>query len=149
MAYASLEELDQRIAIVRDNIRELTEQAAALSGAEDETRASDRIADQEQQLAELLKEREQLINSASARRARADVDVWAPPAALLEQLHRVDQRPVDAPQQRDADEAPGQRQLEGRRAAAIVVEPMSASLKPRRRRRRPSRDPYDGDRRPP
>ena len=26
---ASLEELDQRIAIVRDNIRELTEQAAA------------------------------------------------------------------------------------------------------------------------
>ena len=42
MAYASLEELDQRIAIVRDNIRELTEQAAALSGAEDETRAADR-----------------------------------------------------------------------------------------------------------
>ena len=63
MAYASLEELDQRIAIVRDNIRELTEQAAALSGAEDETRAADRIADQEQQLAELLKERETLINS--------------------------------------------------------------------------------------
>jgi len=38
MATASLLELDQRIAIVRDNIRELTEQAAALSGAEDETR---------------------------------------------------------------------------------------------------------------
>ena len=69
MAYASLEELDQRIAIVRDNIRELTEQAAALSGAEDETRASDRIADQEQQLAELLKEREQLINSARSPRS--------------------------------------------------------------------------------
>ncbi len=69
MAYASLEELDRRIAIVRDNIRELTEQAAALSGAEDETRASDRIADQEQQLAELLKEREQLINSARSPRS--------------------------------------------------------------------------------
>lgn len=69
MAYASLEELDQRIAIVRDNIRELTEQAAALSGAEDETRASDRIADQEQQLAELLKEREQLINSVRSPRS--------------------------------------------------------------------------------
>ena len=68
MAYASLEELDQRIAIVRDNIRELTEQAAAFSGAEDETRAADRIADQEQQLAELLKEREQLINSARSPR---------------------------------------------------------------------------------
>ena len=69
MAYASLEQLDQRIAIVRDNIRELTEQAAALSGAEDETRASDRIADQEQQLAELLKEREQLINSVRSPRS--------------------------------------------------------------------------------
>jgi rubrerythrin len=68
MAYASLEELDQRIAIVRDNIRELTESAAALSGAEDETRAADRIADQEQQLAELLKERESLINSARSSR---------------------------------------------------------------------------------
>ena len=55
MADPSLEELDERIAIVRDNIRDLTEQAAALSGAEDETRAADRIANQEQQLAELLK----------------------------------------------------------------------------------------------
>lgn len=68
MAYASLEELDQRIAIVRDNIRELTEQAAALSSAEDETRAADRIADQERQLAELLKERELLIDSARSSR---------------------------------------------------------------------------------
>ena len=58
MTQVSLEEVDRRIAIVRDNIRELTEQAAALSGAEDETRAADRIADQEQRLAELLKERE-------------------------------------------------------------------------------------------
>jgi rubrerythrin len=63
MTQVSLEELDRRIAIVRDNIRELTEQAAAFSGAEDETRAADRIADQEQRLAELLKERESLINS--------------------------------------------------------------------------------------
>jgi uncharacterized small protein (DUF1192 family) len=60
MATASLPELDQRIAIVRDNIRELTEQAAALSGAEDETRIADRIADQERLLAELLKERASL-----------------------------------------------------------------------------------------
>jgi hypothetical protein len=66
---ASLEELDQRIAIVRDNIRELTESAAALSGAEDESRAADRIADQEQQLAELLKERESIINSARSSRS--------------------------------------------------------------------------------
>jgi hypothetical protein len=57
MAAAPLLELDQRIAIVRDNIRELTEQAAALSGAEDETRIADRIADRERLLAELLTER--------------------------------------------------------------------------------------------
>jgi hypothetical protein len=68
MAHASLEELDQRIAIIRDNIRELTEQAAALSGAEDESRAADRIADQEQHLAELIKEREQLINGVRSSR---------------------------------------------------------------------------------
>jgi hypothetical protein len=68
MANPSLEELEERIAIVRDNIRELSEQAAALSGAEDETRAADRIADQEEQLAELLKERESLINSVRSSR---------------------------------------------------------------------------------
>ena len=68
MANPSLEELEERIAIVRDNIRELTEQAAALSGADDETRAADRIADQEEQLAELLKERESLINSVRSSR---------------------------------------------------------------------------------
>jgi hypothetical protein len=61
MAPASLVELDERIAVIRDNIRELTEQAAALSGAQDETLVADRIAEQERQLAELLKQRESLI----------------------------------------------------------------------------------------
>jgi hypothetical protein len=57
---ANLIELDNRIAAVRDNIRELMEQAAAFSGAGDETRAADRMAEQEQLLAALLKERELL-----------------------------------------------------------------------------------------
>ncbi len=57
---ASLQDLDQRIALTRDNIRELTEQAAAFSGAEDEARVADRLAEQEQALAELLKQREAL-----------------------------------------------------------------------------------------
>ncbi len=61
MVATSLTELDERIAEVRDNIRELTEQAAALSGAGDEARAADRIAEQELLLAELLKERETLL----------------------------------------------------------------------------------------
>lgn len=56
----ALAELDQRIAIVRDNLRELVEQAAAYSGAADEARNADRIADQEAKLAALLKEREAL-----------------------------------------------------------------------------------------
>jgi hypothetical protein len=59
---ASLEDLDQRIAVVRDNIRELTEQAAAFSGAQDESLAADRIAAHEQSLSELLKERESLLD---------------------------------------------------------------------------------------
>jgi hypothetical protein len=56
----SLEDLDRRIAVIRANIRALTEQAAALSGAGDESRVADRIAEQEQLLAELIKEREAL-----------------------------------------------------------------------------------------
>jgi hypothetical protein len=56
----ALAEIDQRIAIIRDNLRELVEQAAAYSGAADESRTADRIADQEARLAELLKEREAL-----------------------------------------------------------------------------------------
>lgn len=56
----ALAEIDQRIAIVRGNLRELVEQAAAYSGAADESRIADRIADQEARLAELLKEREAL-----------------------------------------------------------------------------------------
>ncbi|MCC8937373.1 hypothetical protein CI1B_41870 [Bradyrhizobium ivorense] len=48
----SLSELNNRIAILRDNIRQLIEQAAAASGAEVEERISQRI---EQQNAELEK----------------------------------------------------------------------------------------------
>ena len=44
----SLAELDRRIAIVRDNIRQLIEQAAAVSGAEDEDRNAERIAHQQE-----------------------------------------------------------------------------------------------------
>lgn len=57
----TLVELDARIAAIRENIRDLTEQAAAYSGASDEARTADRIAEQESRLAELLKERETLL----------------------------------------------------------------------------------------
>jgi hypothetical protein len=54
---ATLAELDAAIAVVRDNLRELVEQAAAYSGAADEARNADRIAAQEAKLEELLKQR--------------------------------------------------------------------------------------------
>ena len=53
-----LSELDNRIAAIRDNLRELTEQATAYSGAADESRIADRIADQEARLTALLRERD-------------------------------------------------------------------------------------------
>lgn len=53
------DDLDARIAIARDNLRQLTEQAAAYSGAADEERAADRIAEQQAILDALLKERDQ------------------------------------------------------------------------------------------
>jgi hypothetical protein len=56
----SLAELEQRIAIARDNIRQLIEQAAAVSGAEDEDRNADRIAQQQQELERLVKQRDAL-----------------------------------------------------------------------------------------
>jgi hypothetical protein len=54
----SLSELDDRIAIVRDNLRQLVEQAAARSGAQDEERSADRIAQQTDELNKLISERE-------------------------------------------------------------------------------------------
>ena len=56
----SLPEIEDRIAIVRDNIRQLTEQAAGSSGAADESRNADRIADQEAELQRLIKQRDAL-----------------------------------------------------------------------------------------
>jgi uncharacterized small protein (DUF1192 family) len=56
----SLTEIDNRIAIVRDNLRQLVEQAAAQSGASDDDRAAQRIADYEAELAQLKQQRETL-----------------------------------------------------------------------------------------
>lgn len=59
----SLQEIDERIAVVRDNIRQLIEQAAAMSGAEDEERNADRIAQQNEQLESLIKQRDALLKT--------------------------------------------------------------------------------------
>lgn len=57
----SSSELADRIAIIRDNIRQITEQAAAVSGAADEERNANRIAEQNEELEELLKEQERRL----------------------------------------------------------------------------------------
>ncbi len=58
---AALAELDRRIQIVEDNLRQLIEQAAAYSGAADEERNADRIAEQQAKLDALMQEREVLL----------------------------------------------------------------------------------------
>ena len=59
----NIAEIDARIADVRENLRELVEQAAAYSGAADEDLVSQRIADQEALLARLTKERDELAQA--------------------------------------------------------------------------------------
>jgi hypothetical protein len=60
---ANLTEIDERIAILRENLRELVEQAAAYSGAADEELTSRRIAESEAQLELLTKQRDELVKS--------------------------------------------------------------------------------------
>jgi uncharacterized small protein (DUF1192 family) len=56
----SLTELDDRMAIVRDNIRQLIEQAAAASGERNEERVSERLTQQNAELEALSKARDAL-----------------------------------------------------------------------------------------
>jgi hypothetical protein len=60
--YLSLSEINRRIAIARDNIRQITEQAVAQSGAADEERNAERLEEQNEELERLLKLREELLN---------------------------------------------------------------------------------------
>jgi hypothetical protein len=57
----SIQEIDARISIVRENLRDLIEQAAAYSGAADDELRSQRIAEQQAQLDSLLKRRAVLV----------------------------------------------------------------------------------------
>jgi len=58
----SISEMENRIAVLRGNIRQLIEQAAAQSGAGDDARISDRIADQTNELEELIAARDALVS---------------------------------------------------------------------------------------
>jgi hypothetical protein len=58
----SLSILNDRIAMLEANIRQLVQQAAGCSGARNEERISDRIAQEKEQLERLIKERDALLN---------------------------------------------------------------------------------------
>ena len=60
----NLAEIDERLSVVRDNLRDLAEQAAAYSGAGDDERLSERIAEQEAKLDELTRQRDALVGGA-------------------------------------------------------------------------------------
>ena len=53
-------ELDDRIAILQGNIRQLVEQAAGRSGGQTEERSSERISQQSEELDRLTRERDAL-----------------------------------------------------------------------------------------
>ena len=57
----SLAELEDRIGVVRDNIRQLIEQAAAASGERNEERIADRLEQQNGELESLEKARDALL----------------------------------------------------------------------------------------
>jgi hypothetical protein len=58
---SSLSSIDNRIALIRDNIRQLVEQAAAYSGAQDEARTADRIDQQNKELEDLIKAQDEFL----------------------------------------------------------------------------------------
>jgi hypothetical protein len=66
----SIEEIDARISTVRENLRQLVEQAAAYSGNADDELVSRRIGEQEAQLEVLTKKRAELASAASDDRNR-------------------------------------------------------------------------------
>lgn len=59
----TLAQLDERIAAIRENLRDIVEQAAGRSGAADEGHADDMIEQQEANLAKLMREREVLASA--------------------------------------------------------------------------------------
>jgi len=61
--HPNIAEIDERIAEVRENLRELVEQAAAYSGAADDELVSQRIADQEALLERLTAQRDKLAQA--------------------------------------------------------------------------------------
>ncbi len=65
----SLDEIESRIALIRQNLDELGEQAAGSSGAADEDRTAARIEEQQEELAKLLDARNAYLADRAKRGA--------------------------------------------------------------------------------
>ena len=91
MTGPTITELDERITIIRANINELVEQATAYSGAADENRTADRIAEQEQELAKLMKLRDALLRRYALRQRLAQLPdmPWSVSKQLVARLGRA------------------------------------------------------------
>jgi hypothetical protein len=61
----NISDIDERVAILKENLRELVEQSASYSGAADEDLVSRRIAEQEAELELLRKRRDELSQPGS------------------------------------------------------------------------------------
>ena len=64
----SIDEIDARISIVRENLRQLVEQAAAFSGAGDDELIEQRIAEQEAELENLTTKRDELAAARTGKK---------------------------------------------------------------------------------
>src|SRR5258708_27709809 len=71
----NLAEIDERIAAIRENLIELTEQAAAYSGAAVEELNAQRIADQEAQLELLTRRRDELAQRKPRPEVRYEINI--------------------------------------------------------------------------
>ncbi|MEH2545698.1 hypothetical protein V1283_002343 [Bradyrhizobium sp. AZCC 2262] len=70
---ADTADIDDQIAVARENLRELIEQAAAYSGAADDDLVAQRIADQEARLELMTEWREEVLQSTNSDTKRRDM----------------------------------------------------------------------------
>src|ERR1700720_141848 len=82
----TLAEIEQRIAAIRENLTELTEQAAAYSGAAVEELNAQRIADHEAQLELLTRQRAELLR----RKPQPGMDVIGADGVHVGTVDRVE-----------------------------------------------------------
>jgi uncharacterized small protein (DUF1192 family) len=88
----SLPELNDRIAILQDNIRQLIEQAAGASGEQNESRIADRLSQQNEELERLTKERDsrsKRVDGATFAEAPCNDELGSPRPACGERSDRI------------------------------------------------------------